>query len=249
MKTIEGDNAVFTEGGTGGQSDGSDCAGGGMAGTSPVSNTGGTLSWDGDYPYRDPQGDCSWCAGSQDPGADPWGLYKRECVSFVAWRVNQLMGWEPGQPYPFTMAKMGMAGQGSAKYWGHSLKRKGYKVDMAPTVGAVAWQDAWESNQYYSVYGMGHVAIVKSIDGDMVTLKQYYGSTVLGQSERSRYSTMTLHKDAVSGYIHIADVQTDGQQTLAGGKDADDEEKDTKNADKADGAEAAGLLRTPREQG
>lgn len=248
VKTIEGDGAVFTEsdGNGGGSSGGSDdCAGGGMNGTSPISNTDGQLGWDDDYPYRDPQGDCSWCAGSADPGADPWGLYKRECVSFVAWRVNQLMGWQEGQPYPFTMAKMGMAGQGSAKHWGHSLKKKGYKVDMTPAIGAVAWWDAWEKNQYYSVYGMGHVAIVKSIDGDMVTMEQYNGSTVLGKSERSRYSTMTLHKDAVSGYIHIADVQPGSDQVQAGGEDKSDEGSEKKD----EPAQAATLGLPARKQG
>jgi hypothetical protein len=62
--------------------------------------TGTAASGVDDYPYRGQPGDSF---------IDPWSLFNGECVSFVAWRMNEQMGWKPGQDYPFTPAKLGLA--------------------------------------------------------------------------------------------------------------------------------------------
>ena len=69
---------------------------------------------------------------------DPWGLYKRECVSFVAYRLSTVNGFTI--PYAY----------GDANLWGYRAQNEGYRVDMNPLAGSVAWftgnkgfHDAW----------------------------------------------------------------------------------------------------------
>lgn len=155
-----------------------------------------------DYPYRDPVGDCAWCDGSADPGADPWSLYKRECVSFVAWRMNQQMGWKEGQEYPFTPAKMGLSLFGNAAQWSANLAGAGYVTDTIPKVGAIAWWGPGWADTIFTGYA-GHVAVVKEVHDDgTVTIEQYN----MAPNEHG-YSTMKMNATAVQGYIHVADTE------------------------------------------
>lgn len=206
---VHGDRGTGGDLGYSGSTEGSIVTGCGNDGGGNLGIGAGSAGEGDDYPHRNPVGDCSWCKGSRDPGADAWGLYKRECVSFVAWRVNQQMGWKKGDAsYPFTMAKMGMGGRGTARYWGEGLAKQGYVVDKNPTVGAVAWWKSNEKNQYYHVFAAGHVAVVLEVhDDDTVTVEQYNGGTVPSNPKRSSYSTLRIHKDGVTGYIHVADLE------------------------------------------
>ena len=153
-----------------------------------------------DYP-KNLHADAASIADGFDPDLDPWGLYVGQCVSYVAWRLNQQMGWKESQPYPFTMAKMGMAGKGNGYQWSSGLAAKGYKTDKIPKKGAVAWWDA-NANEY--VGGMGHVAIVESYDMDArtVTVSQYNM-----QPKPLQYSEHTFPLDKISGLIHVADTE------------------------------------------
>lgn len=176
----------------------SPCGGDHGAGTPGVGSGNGD-----DYPFKAPVGACAWCSAVDEGGsADPWGLYKRECVSFVAWRMNQQMGWKEGQSYPFTMAGMGMAGRGNAAEWSAGLAAKGYVTDMNPAPGAVAWWAANVSMGVINTGSAGHVAVVKEVltDGNIV-IEQYNGP-----GTAHKYSTQTIHKSKVSGFIHVADV-------------------------------------------
>lgn len=163
-----------------------------------------------DYPFSMP-GDVSWKSGSKDPGTDGWGFFKRECVSFVAWRLNQQMGYEHGKgDAPFSKGKLGWSTSGNAKHWGSFLSGKGYKVDMKPAKGAVAWWDAGArigENSYIGQYG--HVAVVLGVNeaAGTVDIEQYNGGTVEGNPKTASYSTFTTKIEYVSGYIHVADVK------------------------------------------
>ncbi|MGV3079957.1 SH3 domain-containing protein [Streptococcus sp. 32226D021BW] len=108
---------------------------------------------------------------------DPWRLYTRQCTSFVAFRLSKVNGFEIPPAY------------GNADVWGSRARQEGYRVDMTPAVGAVAW---WTSPM--------HVAWVSSIQGDMVEIEEYnYGT-------RYTYNRRLIHKNSVSGYIHFKDL-------------------------------------------
>ncbi|HFR3713892.1 TPA: SH3 domain-containing protein [Streptococcus suis] len=108
---------------------------------------------------------------------DPWRLYTRQCTSFVAFRLSKVNGFEIPPAY------------GNADVWGYRAQREGYRVDMNPAVGAVAW---WTSPM--------HVAWVTSVQGDMVEIEEY------NYSARHTYGRRMIHKNSVSGYIHFKDL-------------------------------------------
>ncbi|HFI0253403.1 TPA: SH3 domain-containing protein [Streptococcus suis] len=108
---------------------------------------------------------------------DPWRLYTRQCTSFVAFRLSKVNGFEIPPAY------------GNADIWGYRAQGEGYRVDMNPAVGAVAW---WTSPM--------HVAWVTSIQGDMVEIEEY------NYSARYTYGRRMIHKNSVSGYIHFKDL-------------------------------------------
>lgn len=120
-------------------------------------------------------------------GADSWGMYKRQCTSFVAFRLSSANG--------FTLP----GGYGNAITWGGVAKSQGYRVDMNPAVGSVAWF----GNGVNGAGGYGHVAWVADVNGDMVTIEEYnYDS---GQGPE-KYWKRSFHKSKVSGYIHFKDI-------------------------------------------
>lgn len=143
------------------------------------------------------RGDDYLYSGGPINAVDPWGYFTRQCVSFVAWRMNQQMGWKEGQPYPFSGSTVGLLG--NAETWGPRLAAKGYKIDMNPAPGAIAW---WGGNKGIANTAYGHVAVVTKVnDNGTVEIEQYNGDPPFG------YSTMTLPVDNVSGYIHVADLK------------------------------------------
>lgn len=121
-------------------------------------------------------------------GSDPWGFTKRQCVSYVAWRLAQV-----GRP--IDNARQGW---GSALDWDDTAARLGYAISSRPTVGAVAQWNADEHSAYWSgassssdgtfVAGaVGHVAWVTAVYSDgSVQVAQYNGT-----GDRS-YSTMRV---------------------------------------------------------
>jgi surface antigen len=135
-----------------------------------------------------------------DSLVDPWQFYNRECVSFVAWRLNVQMGWKPGEPWKFSSATLDMTGNGNANNWGVYAARKGYKVDSNPAPGAVAWWGGAVNNGIITG-PIGHVAIVSKVnDNGTVDIEQYNASPPYA------YSTMTIPTGSATGYIHIADI-------------------------------------------
>lgn len=92
---------------------------------------------------------------SSDP--DPWGMYKRECVSYTAWKVSN-----SGRHMPY------WGGRGNAKLWDDNARAAGIPVDYNPRVGDVAISN---SGTY------GHAMYVEKVHGDgTITVSQYNAS-------------------------------------------------------------------------
>lgn len=86
--------------------------------------------------------------------SDPWGMYKRQCVSYTAWKVAA-----SGRHMPY------WGGSGNAKQWVGNAQRSGIPVDHSPRTGDVA----------ISVAGAyGHAMYVEAVNGDgTISVSQY----------------------------------------------------------------------------
>lgn len=91
-------------------------------------------------------------------GLSPLGYYYRECVDFVAFRLNRDAG-SIGEPWKYTWTNLA---SGSAWYWRRAWINNGWTVSSAPRVGAVAW------------FPYNHVAYVKDIFSDGTILIEEY---------------------------------------------------------------------------
>ena len=117
-----------------------------------------------DYPWPDA------LSRPQGGGLSPLNYYYRECVDFVAWRMNRDAG-TTGAPFRWVWSNLA---QGSAYAWKREWERHGWETGTTPRVGAVAWQP-----------GGNHVAYVSGIltDGSVV-LEEYNYSTDHGYGQR-----------------------------------------------------------------
>ncbi|GAA4033920.1 hypothetical protein GCM10023063_17230 [Arthrobacter methylotrophus] len=146
-----------------------------------------------DYPFKDAMPDLN----------DPWGTLNRECVSFVAWRMNVQMGWKPGQDYPFTVPKLGVGLWGDAVGWKDTVGSV-YPMNNTPKVGAVAWfdKDLNRANGQFTTGAAGHVAVVSAVNNDgTIDIEQYNFIPYA-------YNAMRIPAAWVSGFIHVADIDS-----------------------------------------
>jgi surface antigen len=89
---------------------------------------------------------------AQDSMVDPWGLYNRECVSYVAWKVYQKNGY---MPYGF----------GNAIMWPGNARGAGIGTGSTPRAGAAG---------VMSVGAYGHIVWVESVNSDgTINISQY----------------------------------------------------------------------------
>ena len=127
----------------------------------------GNRGCSGGYPY---------CA-AQDTMVDPWNLYNRECVSYVAWALQNRFGRNV-KPWH---------GDGNAYQWPSSAARwsGAYRV-YSPQPGDVVVLPA--SGSFAPI---GHVMIVESVSGNDMFVSQYnfYGT--------GQYSTMWVKNSGV----------------------------------------------------
>jgi peptidoglycan hydrolase CwlO-like protein len=133
-------------------------------------NDGGSGCGGGGYPY----------CGGQDTYADPWGLYNRECVSYVAWALSARFHRYVGN----------FGGAGNAYQWPSSAPaNSGAMRVSSPQAG-----DAVILPQSGGFAPLGHAMIVESVSGDTAHVSQYnfYGS--------GAYSTMDIK---ISGVIFL----------------------------------------------
>jgi surface antigen len=139
----------------------------------------------------------------QTGAADPYGMTKRQCVSFVAWYLNA-----HGTPFAhFTKGPKGVGTFGDGATWDAAAFKAGFTVSHTPLVGSIA---QWHSNETLHVTtatnwfdigagAPGHVAIVTKVyPGGFVDLAQYnFGNN------RS-YNTMVKVKAPRYIYVPLA---------------------------------------------
>lgn len=128
----------------------------------------------------------------------PVGYYYRECVDFVAWRLNVQSG--------ITQAPFKFQGYGNAVTWKDRLVAEGYKADRTPAVGAVAWWDAYTGDGSLRTGEYGHVAIVSAVHADgSITVEQY---NTLPFADHS-YNKMDLPVSYLNNlmFVHVADIK------------------------------------------
>lgn len=147
-----------------------------------------------DYPWSDtPAG-----IGS------PLGYFNRECVDFVAWRLNKQAG--------ITQAPWKFKGLGFALTWKERLLAQGYIANRTPAVGAVAWLAPYTGDPTISLTGAwGHVMIVSQVNPDgSIVVEQYNG---MAEPNDHQYSVVTLPASYLHHltFIHVADIRQ-GQQ-------------------------------------
>lgn len=95
-----------------------------------------------------------WANAPLDAYIDPWGLYTRECVSYVAWKVHSTGRYVPH-----------FGGRGHAYQWPSTTAAYGIPNGSTPKVGAAA-----------VMYGgpYGHVMYVEAVHGDgTITVSDY----------------------------------------------------------------------------
>ncbi len=107
-----------------------------------------------DYPWYDRGTE------AQGGGLSPLSYYYRECVDFVAWRLNRDAG-STGAPFKWTWSNL-TPGGGNASSWANAWASHGWPTSKTPVVGAVAW------------FNYNHVAYVQSVGSDgSVVLEEY----------------------------------------------------------------------------
>jgi surface antigen len=107
-----------------------------------------------DYPWF------SELSNNQGGGISPLNYFYRECVDFVAWRLNRDAG-STSAPFLWDWSSLTPSG-GNAYQWKRAWLNKGWPTSTTPIAGAVAW------------YSYGHVAYVKSVNGDgTITVEDY----------------------------------------------------------------------------
>lgn len=105
-----------------------------------------------DYPYWNMPTEYS------GGGLSPFGYYYRECVDFVAWRINRDAG-STSAPYRWVWNNLA---SGSAYMWYSAWVSHGWPTSSTPVAGAVAW------------FPYNHVAYVNSVNSDgSVNIEEY----------------------------------------------------------------------------
>jgi peptidoglycan hydrolase CwlO-like protein len=139
----------------------------GVSGNFHYYNWSGNMGCSGGYPY----------CGRQDSMVDPWGLYNRECVSYVAWALANRFGRYVGN----------FSGHGNAYEWVWSAPAySGATRVYSPQPG-----DAVILPQSGNFSPIGHLMIVESVSGSRMHVSQYnfYGT--------GEYSTMDVDNSGV----------------------------------------------------
>ncbi len=118
----------------------------------------------------------------QGGGLSPLNYYYRECVDFVAWRLNRDAG-SYSAPFRWVWSNLTPLG-GNGGQWMYNWQAKGWPVSKTPVVGAVAYT------------GGNHIAYVKSVNSDgTVTLEEY--NYIPG-----KYSQRVLPASAVVAFLY-----------------------------------------------
>lgn len=133
---------------------------GGQAGTGPDCG--------GGYPAM-------YCNVPMDTVVDNWLMYNRECVSYAAWKVNQVHGYNP-------------TGWGNANMWPNAARNAGIPVDGNARVGDVA---------ILFIGPYGHAMYVEGVNGDGTINVSQYNADFYGH-----FSTARVNGSGLT-YIHF----------------------------------------------
>jgi surface antigen len=110
---------------------------------------------------------------------DPWAFYKRECTSFVAFRLNKVMRFH-------NLMRGGRFS--NAENWDENARRIGFRVNRRPRVGAVMVRNSGT---------FGHVAIVAKVRRGRILVEQYNAGGT------HNYSREWLGVSSVMRFIHF----------------------------------------------
>ena len=125
--------------------------------------------------------DYPWPGGSVG-SLSPLNYEYRECVDFVAWRLNRDLG--ATSPFRWVWSNL-TPGGGSAWEWPDAWYSHGWQVSHAPIVGAVAW------------FTYNHVAYVQSVNSDgTVTIEEY------NQNSDHNYHRRTIPVGGADLYLY-----------------------------------------------
>lgn len=147
----------------------------------PAGGGSGSLAPKNDYPYPND----SWLS------VDPWGFYKRECVSFACWRVRNKSKYS-------TFTNSWKTHWGNGGQWIAGARAAGIPVYSTPAVGDIACRTSGRA---------GHVAFVYSVEGGGKFHVEEYNhdwSNGFGHVYDTRAcSTSTTGPNGFAGYIRF----------------------------------------------
>ena len=129
-------------------------------------------------------GDCGggypalYCSKPKDAMVDAWGMYSRECVSYVAYKVASTYGWPSYWP----------RGNNDAKNWLSRARNLGIPTSSTPKVGSVA---VMTSGRW------GHVAWVEAVDGNRIIISDF------NRDLDGRYHEYSSSASSFDGYIYF----------------------------------------------
>jgi surface antigen len=129
---------------------------------------------------RQPGDDYPWRTAGY--GLSPLNYYYRQCVDFVAWRLNRDAG-VISAPWKWTWTTLTPWG-GDASQWKEAWIKHKWTVSRTPIVGAVAW------------FVGNHVAYVHAVNGANVTIEEYNG-----ESSRA-YAIRTVPTSSVGDFLY-----------------------------------------------
>ncbi|THG29293.1 CHAP domain-containing protein [Naasia lichenicola] len=119
-------------------------------------------------PVSNPSDDYPWqleTTESDGGQLSPLGYYYRECVDFIAWRINRDAG-TTASPWAYTWSTLTPLG-GDAIKWKLNWVERGWTVSSTPVPGSIAWWGA-------DAGPAGHVAYVQSVSpAGEVSLEEY----------------------------------------------------------------------------
>jgi surface antigen len=112
----------------------------------------------------------------------PLNYYYRQCVDFVAWRLNRDAG-VTSAPWKYVWSNLTPTG-GNASAWKSAWAANGWTISDTPVVGSVAW------------FNGNHVAYVKEVVGNSVIIEEYNGMAKLA------YAIRTIPISGAAAYLY-----------------------------------------------
>ena len=130
-----------------------------------------------DYPWF------SELSNNQGGGLSPLNYFYRECVDFVAWRLNRDAG-STKAPFIYDWSTLTPSG-GNASQWKYAWTSKGWPTSTTPIAGSVAY------------YNYNHVAYVKQVNADGTIVVEDYN-----QSGMHLYDIRTVPANDAQLYLY-----------------------------------------------